>query len=212
MKKSSTYLAIGISLAALSASAAGVVPASVPNAAAMLSGARQIAKDAGLPTDDIIIAQAPPTPQSVAANSASKDDLMEALPALIAAAKMDDEAISESLVALGIQVPSNSVSVKSIPMNKDDEGWRIFSILRFSGETKIQIVRYLKSDKRGRTYLLAMDGTLLSAALTRKSSGLFYSDPIQLPDAQTGYRELLGFWVQYYRDNLKGKEQITARN
>ncbi len=214
MNKSSIYLAVAISLVSLSASATGVGPTVQPSAAAMFSGARQIAKEAGLPSEDIVIAQAPATPQSVAAPSPSKDEVKEALSALIATSqKKDNLIVPEIIVALGIKSPYDSLSFAGYPrVDPDNKGGRYFSVVSVANDQKIVIGRIINPENRLRSYLITKDGTFIAATITKKSSDRFSSDPIEQTEAQAGYQDLLGFWVQYYRENLKGKEQITARN
>ncbi len=218
MNKSSVSLAVGMSLVSLFASANGLGPTGALNAAGALSGAIRIAgglaRDAGLQPEKYVISQAPPTPQSAAATNAEDDEWKVAIRTLVATSKPKKNGnIPETLVALGIEAPFDSISVIDQPRsNPDNQGNRYFSVVSFSGDLKILIDRFSKSENILRSYLLSMDGALLSAAITRKKNGQYYSDPIQRADAHAGYEELLGFWVQYYHDNLKGKEQITARN
>lgn len=135
--------------------------------------------------------------------SVQTDETTEALAALILAAQTDGNLIAETIRALGFDFNGDAFPAKGIEKQPSSQGNRYFSVTTVRGRTEIIMQGFDKAKQELRAYLITSDGSLVSAAVTKKINGKFQADKTPVSEAQTGCRELLEFWTRYYRENLK---------
>jgi hypothetical protein len=164
--------------------------------------ALQVGGFLGMP--EIQMPQAPGTVRAIPV-SVQSNETTEALWALILGAQKDVDLNGATVRALGFDFNGDQFPTKGYFTPKDTIVRRYFTVTSLRGKTDIIISEFRKIDDRKEmlSYLISPDGTLEAAAVTRKKDGKFQAERIAVSEAQAGCRELLEFWTQYYRENLK---------
>lgn len=187
----------GLAFAPLTASA------QVRDANSILRGQIQALKAAGFSgMTEVQMPQAPTTARTLSV-SAQVDETAEALAALSRTAQKKANLINETLQALGLDLNGRTSLDRAIERQPFPGGIRFFTVTTIRGNPSIIIEEFEKASQELRSYLITSDGNLVAAALTRKVSGKFQAEKVPTSEAQAGYRNLLEFWMRYYRDNLK---------
>lgn len=127
-------------------------------------------------------------------------------------------ALVEVVQRTGIEGGFSGAVLRKVGLAFDGEAYR-FKVVQIKGpdstrqfvvtsargsiDILLESVTKVEGRRQLRSYLIAADGRLLGAAVSWKENELILTDSIPLAQADTGYREQLGFWLQYYRANLK---------
>jgi len=169
---------------------------------AMLRGQIQALGAAGFSGMTEIQVPAPATTKIVLV-SVQADETTDALAGLIRKAKIPTTFDGETMRVLGIDFDGEKLLTTGIDKQKHPGGIYFFSVTNARGKTEILMAGFDSAKQERPTYLVSTDGTLVAAAITRKLNGKFQAERIPVSEAQAAYKELLEFWMRYYRDNLK---------
>ncbi|UPT75874.1 MAG: hypothetical protein M0D55_09505 [Elusimicrobiota bacterium] len=173
------------------------------NANVVLRGQMQVLQAAGFSgMAEVAMPQAPAAVR-VLPVSAQADETSEALAALIRGALLDGTLNGEGVRALGFNFKGDLFPVKSYAKPADQTVITIFSVTTFRGKTDIIISQGIKETREVRNYLISPEGVLEAASVWRKVNGSSQAESIPVSQAQAGSREMIQFWVRYYRENLK---------
>lgn len=197
MIKTALTVVVGLAFAPLAASA------QPGNANAALHAQIQALQRAGFSgMTEVQIPQAP-VAVKVLLVSAQADETTEALAALIRGAQLDGTLHGEAIRALGFNFNGDKFPIKGYDKPENQPVMTVFSITTFRGKTDIIIWEGINATKEVRSYLISPEGVLEAAAVTRKVNGKSQAEKIPVSQAQAGSREMIQFWVRYYRENLK---------
>ena len=197
MIKTALTLVAGLAFAPLAAYA------QPGNANAVLRGQIHALQAAGFSgMADVALPQAPAV-VGVLPVSAQADESTEALAALIRGAQPGSTLNGEGIRALGFNFSGDKLPVNGYGWAENQSLKTMFSITTFRGKTDIIISQGIKATRELRSYLISPEGVLEAAAVTRKVNGILQSESIPVSQAQAGSREMIQFWVRYYRENLK---------
>lgn len=148
-------------------------------------------------------------PDSVKASpvQAPVDETAEAIAAIAAVVQRINQGTypGEVLRKVGIPFSGDDALVRNMKVADGDVS-RFITIpaIPGSGDQMImEAITKVGGRKLLRSYLISANGSLRGAAASRKENGVFVAEAIPLPEAESGYREQLDFWLRYYRANLK---------
>ncbi|OFX10924.1 MAG: hypothetical protein A2516_07410 [Alphaproteobacteria bacterium RIFOXYD12_FULL_60_8] len=175
--------------------------AQVRSADSILRGQIQALHGAGFSGMTDVQMPSAPTTAATFPVLAQADETAEALTVLIKAAQVKDGLVGDTVRAMGFDFKDKTFPVKGITMQQDGSTTRFFSVTAFRDKTDIimEELQIIDGKKVLRSYLMSPSGVLETAVLTKKRQ----ADIIPAQEAQEGFQKLLGFWMRYYRDNLK---------
>lgn len=197
MIKTALTVVAGLAFAPLAASA------QPGNTDAVLRGQIQSLQAAGFSgMAEVAMPQAPAAVRALPV-SAQADETMEALTALIRGAQRDGTLNGEAMRLLGFKFNGDFLPVKGYDQQEDQTVITKFSVTTFRGKPDIIISHGIKATREGRSYLISSEGVLEAAVVTKTVNGKFQRESIPVSQAQAGSREMIEFWIRYYRENLK---------
>jgi len=197
MIKTALTLVAGLAFAPLAASA------QLGNANAVLRGQIQALQAAGFTgMAEVAMPQVPAAVRALPV-SAQADETTETLAALIRGAQVDRTLNGETMRLLGFKFNGDFLPVKGYDQQEDQTVTTKFSVTMFRGKTDIIISHGIKATREGWSYLISPEGVLEAAVVTRTVNGKFQRESIPVSQAQAGSREMIQFWIRYYRENLK---------
>lgn len=181
--------------------------AQVRDAASLLRGSMQALGQAGFAGMQDVTMPQPPSAMSASPASMRVDETALAIAALVDAVQKsgtESKSVGETLRKVGVPYNGEFFLSKDIQA-ADSDSIKLFTVTAVRGQNDILLEAVVKvgGKKELRSYLIATDGKLLGAAVTRKENGAYVAESVPLAGAEAGYREQLDFWMRYYRANLK---------